>query len=698
MKKSPMRRLAAWLCALSLAFAPTAPAFAQDSGEGVLLDLRGVDLLALVKLVSRRAEKNFIIDPRVRGNVTVISSKPLPDSALYELFLSILAVNGFTVVEGDHAAKIVPFTLGKAIADRGTDELESRIVSLTHADPAAIVNAVRPFVAEQGYLAQLQGGIFISDTLANVDRVEAFIREIDRPRESEYEIVPILHNEAQSISDLLNAHTQKAGIAASISVDKNGNRLLISGDAESRRLLGELATALDTPIESSANVRVIRLKFADAVEMVDVLRELAQDFRLPGGERETTTTTTPVAAEPAPAAGSGESQPSPDSGQIVEETETTSYEEATVGIQAYESLNAIILSGPAALTSAMASIIKELDQRRSQVLIEAIVAEISSDDAEEFGSGLAAWSENFGAVGTNFGSSLLPTIAGTPPAILSPSLDLLSAGEAALANPGSAAIGFSASGNGGREGFSALVNLVKSQSNSRVLSTPSIMTLDNEEASILIGDNVRVATSITNDSNSDPVTSYERRDIGLSLKVKPQINADNIIRLEIEQELSTVPEGGLQSADIGYSKRTINTSVLVGDGNIIVLGGLTSRDRTESNSKVPFLGDLPVIGRLLFSRENLNDDSRNLVVFLRPRVIPNEEISRELSQKLYEEILRQETGESMIQSIDIHDDLIGDDEANKVEESDAAPTSESDAAPVFESDPAPASESESTPE
>ena len=238
MKKSPMRRLAAWLCALSLAFAPTAPAFAQDSGEGVLLDLRGVDLLALVKLVSRRAEKNFIIDPRVRGNVTVISSKPLPDSALYELFLSILAVNGFTVVEGDHAAKIVPFTLGKAIADRGTDELESRIVSLTHADPAAIVNAVRPFVAEQGYLAQLQGGIFISDTLANVDRVEAFIREIDRPRESEYEIVPILHNEAQSISDLLNAHTQKAGIAASISVDKNGNRLLISGDAESRRLLG----------------------------------------------------------------------------------------------------------------------------------------------------------------------------------------------------------------------------------------------------------------------------------------------------------------------------------------------------------------------------------------------------------------------------------------------------------------------------
>ena len=690
MKKSPMRRLAAWLCALSLAFAPTAPAFAQDSGEGVLLDLRGVDLLALVKLVSRRAEKNFIIDPRVRGNVTVISSKPLPDSALYELFLSILAVNGFTVVEGDHAAKIVPFTLGKAIADRGTDELESRIVSLTHADPAAIVNAVRPFVAEQGYLAQLQGGIFISDTLANVDRVEAFIREIDRPRESEYEIVPILHNEAQSISDLLNAHTQKAGIAASISVDKNGNRLLISGDAESRRLLGELATALDTPIESSANVRVIRLKFADAVEMVDVLRELAQDFRLPGGERETTTTTTPVAAEPAPAAGSGESQPSPDSGQIVEETETTSYEEATVGIQAYESLNAIILSGPAALTSAMASIIKELDQRRSQVLIEAIVAEISSDDTEAFGAGLAAWSNNFGAVGTNFGLNVAPS-AGIA------SADFLAAGRDAISLPGSAAIGFAASGNGGLEGFSALVNLVKSQVNSRVLSTPSIMTLDNEEASILIGDNVRVATSITNDSGGDPVTNYERRDIGLSLKVRPQINADNIIRLEIEQELSTVPEGDLGAAETGYSKRTINTSVLVGDGNIIVLGGLTSRDRTESNYKLPLLGDLPIVGKL-FSSENLNDDSRNLVVFLRPRVIPNEEISRELSQKLYEEILRQETGESMIQSIDIHDDLIGDDEANKVEESDAAPNSESDAAPVFESDAAPASESESTPE
>ena len=693
MKKSPMRRLAAWLCALSLAFAPTAPAFAQDSGEGVLLDLRGVDLLALVKLVSRRAEKNFIIDPRVRGNVTVISSKPLPDSALYELFLSILAVNGFTVVEGDHAAKIVPFTLGKAIADRGTDELESRIVSLTHADPAAIVNAVRPFVAEQGYLAQLQGGIFISDTLANVDRVEAFIREIDRPRESEYEIVPILHNEAQSISDLLNAHTQKAGIAASISVDKNGNRLLISGDAESRRLLGELATALDTPIESSANVRVIRLKFADAVEMVDVLRELAQDFRLPGGERETTTTTTPVAAEPAPAAGSGESQPSPDSGQIVEETETTSYEESTVGIQAYESLNAIILSGPAALTSAMASIIKELDQRRSQVLIEAIVAEISSDDAEAFGAGLAAWSNNFGAVGTNFGLNVAPS-TGTA------SADFLSAARGAIDLTGSAAIGFGASGNGGLEGFSALVNLVKSQVNSRVLSTPSIMTLDNEEASILIGDNVRVATSTSEDSDGDPVTSYERRDIGLSLKVKPQINADNIIRLEIEQELSTVPEGDarrFQSADIGYSKRTINTSVLVGDGNIIVLGGLTSRDRTENHYKLPLLGDLPIVGKL-FSSESLNDDSRNLVVFLRPRVIPNEEISRELSQKLYEEILRQETGESMIQSIDIHDDLIGDDEANKVEESDAVPTSESDAAPVFESDPAPASESESTPE
>ena len=683
MKKSPMRRLAAWLCALSLAFAPTAPAFAQDSGEGVLLDLRGVDLLALVKLVSRRAEKNFIIDPRVRGNVTVISSKPLPDSALYELFLSILAVNGFTVVEGDHAAKIVPFTLGKAIADRGTDELESRIVSLTHADPAAIVNAVRPFVAEQGYLAQLQGGIFISDTLANVDRVEAFIREIDRPRESEYEIVPILHNEAQSISDLLNAHTQKAGIAASISVDKNGNRLLISGDAESRRLLGELATALDTPIESSANVRVIRLKFADAVEIVDVLRELAQDFRLPGGERETTTTTTPVAAEPAPAPESGESQPSPDSGQIVEETETTSYEESTVGIQAYESLNAIILSGPAALTSAMASIVKELDQRRSQVLIEAIVAEISSNDEDSFGSGLLAWSRSFGALGSNFtGGDLVDG-------------DLISAnalaGTVNVLNAVVAGAGIGSINNGGLavglgdKKFAALINLVKSQGNSRVVSTPSIMTLDNEEASIIIGDNVSVQTGVTG-TGTDQRETYERRDVGLSLKIKPQINADNIIRLRIEQELSTEPTGvGLA---LEYRKRTINTSVLVGDGNIIVLGGLAEREQEENSSKVPFLGDLPVVGRL-FSNESRTGDTSNLVIFLRPTVISSEEVSRELSQQLYEEILRQEAGESIIESLDIHEALVGD-EANEVDESDAAP--------VFESDAAPASESESTPE
>ena len=681
MKKPPMRRLAAWLCALSLAFAPTAPAFAQDSGEGVLLDLRGVDLLALVKLVSRRAEKNFIIDPRVRGNVTVISSKPLPDSALYELFLSILAVNGFTVVEGDHAAKIVPFTLGKAIADRGTDELESRIVSLTHADPAAIVNAVRPFVAEQGYLAQLQGGIFISDTLANVDRVEAFIREIDRPRESEYEIVPILHNEAQSISDLLNAHTQKAGIAASISVDKNGNRLLISGDAESRRLLGELATALDTPIESSANVRVIRLKFADAVEIVDVLRELAQDFRLPGGERETTTTTTPVAAEPAPSAESGESQPSPDSGQIVEETETTSYEESTVGIQAYESLNAIILSGPAALTSAMASIVKELDQRRSQVLIEAIVAEISSNDEDSFGSGLLAWSRSFGALGSNFtGGDLVDG-------------DLISAnalaGTVNVLNAVVAGAGIGSINNGGLavglgdKKFAALINLVKSQGNSRVVSTPSIMTLDNEEASIIIGDNVSVQTGVTG-TGTDQRETYERRDVGLSLKIKPQINADNIIRLRIEQELSTEPTGvGLA---LEYRKRTINTSVLVGDGNIIVLGGLAEREQEENSSKVPFLGDLPVVGRL-FSNESRTGDTSNLVIFLRPTVISSEEVSRELSQQLYEEILRQEAGESIIESLDIHEALVGGDEVD-----------ESDAAPVFESDAAPASESESTPE
>ena len=679
MKKSPMRRLAAWLCALSLAFAPTAPAFAQDSGEGVLLDLRGVDLLALVKLVSRRAEKNFIIDPRVRGNVTVISSKPLPDSALYELFLSILAVNGFTVVEGDHAAKIVPFTLGKAIADRGTDELESRIVSLTHADPAAIVNAVRPFVAEQGYLAQLQGGIFISDTLANVDRVEAFIREIDRPRESEYEIVPILHNEAQSISDLLNAHTQKAGIAASISVDKNGNRLLISGDAESRRLLGELATALDTPIESSANVRVIRLKFADAVELVDVLRELAQDFRLPGGERETTTTTTPVAAESAPSAEGGESQPSPDPGQIVEETETTSYEESTVGIQAYESLNAIILSGPAALTSAMASIVKELDQRRSQVLIEAIVAEISSNDEDSFGSGLVAWSRDFGALGSNFLGSAIPISTATVNVLNA----VASAGLGSInSSKGGLAVGL------GDKKFAALINLVKSQGNSRVVSTPSIMTLDNEEASIIIGDNVPVRTGITG-SGDDRRETFERRDVGLSLKIKPQINADNIIRLRIEQELSTEPtRAGPDGSELEYRKRTINTSVLVGDGNIIVLGGLAERKQEENSSKVPFLGDLPVVGRL-FSNESREGDTSNLVIFLRPTVISSEEVSRELSQQLYEEILRQEAGESIIESLDIHDALVGG-EADEVDESDAAP--------VFESDAAPASESESTPE
>ena len=363
--------------------------------------------------------------------------------------------------------------------------------------------------------------------------------------------------------------------------------MLISGDAESRRLLGELATALDTPIESSANVRVIRLKFADAVELVDVLRELAQDFRLPGGERETTTTTTPVAAEPAPAPEGGESQPSPDPGQIVEETETTSYEESTVGIQAYESLNAVILSGPAALTSAMASIVKELDQRRSQVLIEAIVAEISSNDEDSFGSGLTAWSSDFGALGTNFGSLILPTSFTTGTVNLLN--DIATAGAASIGGDNRGiAVGVGDSKKEGDRGFAALVSLVKSQGNSRVVSTPSIMTLDNEEASIIIGDNVSVQTGTTG-TGTDTRDTYERRDVGLSLKIKPQINADNIIRLRIEQELSTEPTGvGL---DLQYRKRTINTSVLVGDGNIIVLGGLAERETEESSSKVPFLGD-----------------------------------------------------------------------------------------------------------
>jgi len=609
-RRLPIKTLVLWTLLLGSILAT------PSSAAPVTLNLKDADINALVESMSVLTGKNFIVDPRVRGRVTIISAKPMDEKELYEVFLAVLAVHGFAAVPGDRAIKIVPAAGAKqenipTVDRRGIvepDQIVTRVIQVQNVSAAQIVPILRPLIPPQGHLAAYTptNVLIISDAAANVERIAGIISRIDLASNEEIEIVALRHASATEIVRVLTALEQgraradpaaMSGIPLRMVADERTNSVLLSGDQTSRLRLRALITHLDTPVDVSGNTQVIYLRYAKAADLVTVLQGVSRTL---DAEAARNMPTTP--GQPGAPGGGG----------------------SLIDIQADEATNALVITAPPDIIRSLRSVIAQLDLRRAQVLVEAVIAEISAEKTAELGVQWLIDASSDGVVGiTNFdaGASSLANILG-----LAAQIDRGDIAGAAGRIPQGIQLGVG--DFTGRNRFGALISALARDADTNVLSTPTIVTLDNEEAEIIVGQNVPIVTGSflpttggEGAPGGNPFQTIERQDVGITLRVKPQINEGNAIKLEIVQEVSSVAPSALAlTQGLILNKREIKTTVLVEDGQILVLGGLIDDKIDETASKVPLLGDVPVLGNL-FRYRNTSKLRRNLMVFLHPVIL-----------------------------------------------------------------------------
>jgi general secretion pathway protein D len=601
----------------------TLPALAAP----VTLNLKDADINALVESMSVLTGKNFIVDPRVKGRVTIISAKPMDEKELYEVFLAVLGVHGFAAIPGGNVIKIVPAAGAKqenvpTVDRRGgvePDQIVTRIIQVQNVSAAQVVPILRPLIPPQGHLAAYTptNVLIISDTAANVERIASIIARIDLASNEEVEIVTLRHATATEIVRVLTALEQgksRADPAAVVGTpprmvaDERTNSILLSGDKASRLRFRALITHLDTPVDSGGNTQVVYLRYAKAKDLATVLQGVSKNLST-------------EAARNASIAG-GQSGMPPGGA-------SSSSGSSLVDIQADESTNALVITAPPDLIRSLRSVISQLDVRRAQVLVEAVIAEISAEKTAELGVQWVAYGNSvIGFTNLASGNAGLASIAALAAQIdAGNDAGVTSLPDSELVPQGMhMAVGdFS-----GDNKFGALISALAKDADTNVLSTPTIVTLDNEEAEIIVGENVpfvtgnyTTSTSSSTDTSQvgNPFQTIQRDDVGIKLKVKPQINEGNAVKLEISQEVSAVvPSANAASQGPTTTKRSIKTKVLVENGQVLVLGGLISDDLSESAAKVPFLGDIPLVGNL-FRYRGTKKLKRNLMVFLHPVIL-----------------------------------------------------------------------------
>ncbi|MBT3045643.1 MAG: type II secretion system secretin GspD [Candidatus Thiodiazotropha sp.] len=606
----PIRRLVIMLYTvllLNLSWVPLGHA------EQITLNLNNADIEALIKTVSEHTGKNFVIDPRVKGKVTVISAHPMERDEFYQVFLSILEVHGFSTIPSGDVIKVVPDVKAKqggiptvsALGQLPGDQIVTRIIQVKNVTSAQLVPILRPLIPQEGHLAAYPDTnvLIISDRRQNVDRLMKIIEQIDRVSDSSIEVITLQHASAAEVVRILNSLQTPAAAkggkknATKLVADERTNSILISGDPTARLRSRVIIEHLDTPFDNEGNAQVIYLKYANATDLVQVLTGVSENL------------------DETKQAGGAKAKGKP---------------KLPINIQADEASNALIITAPPDQFRALQAIIRKLDIRRAQVLVEAIIAEVSYDKAKQLG---VQWivdgsPDDKGPIGViNLGSPSISDIASSVVAETGVPL-----------GPGTS-LAFGRF-NSDRINFAAVIQALESDSTSNILSTPTITTLDNQEAEIVIGQNVPFITgsysSTGGVSNSvNPFQTVQREDVGLTLKVKPQINEGNSIQLEIEQEISSINASASSgTSDIVTNKRTIKTVVMVDDGNTIVLGGLLEEDLQQTEEKVPLLGDIPLLGAL-FRANRTTKIKRNLMVFLRPVVIRDDAVNTQIASEKY---------------------------------------------------------------
>jgi len=653
----PATLAAALLCA---ALVPPPAAFAQSpkarfSGEPVTLNFVNADIEAVSRAMGAILKQQFVVDPRVKGTVTLFSEQPISPREAYLNYLAALRGLGFTVVEVGGLFKVVPEDDAKlqtgtvAVGETGRrgDQILTQVFKLNHENANNLVPVLRPLISPNNTINANPGNnsLVITDYADNLQRIGKIIAAMDTPAAGEVEVIPLRNAVAADLAPIVQRLSDSSGAAvpgapaggatSSVIADSRNNSLLVKAGSPARMAsIRSLVERLDQPLQGSAaagNVWVVHLKNADATKLAQVLRAAVSGAGGGGGSATPSATTATPATQPAVTAGGA----SPQATAPV----SASAGPSTGGfIQADPSTNSLIITAAEPMYRQLRAMIEQLDSRRAQVYIESMIVEVSGDNAADFGfqwQGLLGSSgDKYGvAAGTNFnaGNSSSNNIVSLSGALAGGTLTAPGQGLniALLKN------------YGGTYALAAVARLLQSQTNTNIVSTPNLITLDNEEAKIIVGSNVPFVTgqfTNTGTATTSPFQTIERKDVGITLRIKPQIGEGGTIRMTIFQESSSVSDKvapGTNNAGPSTDKRSIESTVVVDDGAILVLGGLIEDKFTENKTKVPLLGDLPLVGGL-FRSATRTKTRTNLMVFLRPVIMRDAEAAKRMSLDRYD--------------------------------------------------------------
>lgn len=621
---------------------PLAPSVAWAQAQ--VLNVQDADIRVFIQDVGKSTNTTFVIDPRVKGTVSVTSNGPLNRRELFELFLATLRANNLVAVPaGNGVYRVEPAENAARQPNAAGGQFATEVFRLRSLDPATAADMLKPLVGPQGQVvANPRGGtVVVADYADNIRRIRALLSQVDQDRAAVH-TVTLTNSSAREIAQVINdliagpGADGKAGRGAVTVVPvESSNSILLRGDADAVQRLLPLITDLDRRAESSDDIRVVFLRHANAEQMLPVLQQLvgqAPTTTASSTRSSTTSATTPTAAPAATAASTASIAPAG----------------TRASVARYPGANALIINAPPETQRTLAEVIRQLDIRREQVLVEAIVVEVSDDAAKQLGVQFLLGGTNgtipfVGTNYTNISPSLFPLAAGAAAGNDADTDATRALRDAAVTSLlGAAGVTGGVAGRSGDVLFGAIINAVKRDSGSNLLSTPSIMTLDNEEARILVGQQVPITTGeVLGDNNANPFRTIQRQDVGVQLEVKPQINAGGGITLFLRQEVSAVA-GPISagSSELIINKREIETTALVDDGDIVVLGGLLDQNETASTQRVPGLGDVPGLGALF--RSKVRERGRtNLMVFIRPRIIRTVADARAVSLPRLDQIRRE---------------------------------------------------------
>lgn len=613
---------------------PVAAPVANPPGTHTL-NMKDADIQALIATVSEITGKNFIVGPNVQGKVTVVSARPMKPDEIYDVFLSVLRVHGYAAIASGSMIKIVPEAVAQQDGSGGlngthqheTDELVTQIVPVKHVSATELVPILRPLMPQGAQLIAhpASNSLVISDRAGNVERMISIIQRIDTVSDSGVDVIPLQHASASEVARILGQLSDTKGVDAAdaprVFADDRTNSILLSGGKSGRLRLRALIAHLDTPIADGGETQVVYLNYANAKDLVPILEGVAA----------TLTGDTPPNAKAAAGGTTGS---------------TASSGASTATIQAHEGDNALVISAPPAVFRSLQAVIRQLDIRRAQVLIEAVIAEVSDETANELG---IQWQVPLGDKshvlgGTNFtgntpGNNIFNVTGG-----------LNASGGPAVTVGNGLNLGYldTVTLNGKQLlSLGGLLSALRSNGKNNILSTPSIMTLDNQEAMIKVAQEVPFVTgSYTTNTGGNsgsngnttgignPFQTIQRKDVGLTLTVTPHINSGDTVRLDIHQEVSNLLPPVQGAVDLVTNKREIKTTVMVKDDSLLVLGGLISDNVKDSVQKVPALGDIPLIGNLFRYRSN-DHTKQDLMVFLHPKILRDAASEAQVSGEKY---------------------------------------------------------------